>query len=128
MTESEVKDYLLSGGAFWHWPTGIVIFYDEDFDEMCEKSDTFGVSVLNLSEMEPGGFEGVWSGYHASNDFSIDRDTAARIIAGTPEWLKTNDQTCSERMLLAKACFHEYARAAASTLHKLNQIATFEEE
>lgn len=125
MTKNEVKEYLLSGGAFWHWPTGIVIFYDEMYDEDGNPG-TFGVTMLDLWKMEPND---LWEGYDPGNDDSIDRDTAARIIAGTPEWLKTDDPMIDKYITLAKACFTEYDnRHMRYTLHKLNQIATFEEE
>ena len=121
MTESEVKDYLLSGGAFWHWPMGIVIFYDEDFDEDGD-ANTFGVTMLDLWKMKPND---LWEGYNPGNDDSIDRDTAARIIAGTPGWLKTDDPMVSDHITLMKSCALGYrSRDMHYMLDYLNNMAT----
>lgn len=88
--EEEIINEIAAGTCYWHWPTGMVVFHDDDFDEppIRDDSSTFGMSMLVLDELGPD----VWSGYDPNHDADIDRDEVAELIATTIGWVPVGDE------------------------------------
>lgn len=89
MVANGIRNEIENGTCFWHWPTGIIIFHDEGFDEPPERDDstTFGMSMLVLDQIDAS----PWDGYNPNHDADINRDEAANLIATTQGWAPVGD-------------------------------------
>ncbi len=110
MTPEEIRNDIEGGACFWHWPTGLLVFYDRDFDT----DETFGITMLDRGDMR----ESVWDGYHPHNDDSISRDTASRIIATTEDWHHTGEDDLT---YIGMTEGLEYGRDVYAALRELRQ-------
>ncbi len=116
MTADEIRSEIETGTCFWHWPTGLIVFHDNDFDEPPEREDstTFGVSMLVLDQI----YDSPWDGYNPNHDEDIDRDKATELIATTQGWVPVGDGD-EVYIRLARASVKRYG---IHPTYKINEI------
>lgn len=75
--------------GYWNWMTGGYIFHDPVYDEPPESEGTFGISTLNLSEIDDP--KQILDGYLSTEDDFIARDEAVRRIFTEDGWHRLDD-------------------------------------
>lgn len=96
-----ILDVLNEGGAWWHWPCGIIMFKKIDTNDKMLTVSALDTEAMNDTD--------IWSGYDETRNIEVDARRLIDLISHTKGWMRADDPASLIRydpiyIRLAKTC------------------------